>query len=142
MIAQSKLSLTANVIISNAFDKKVRQLMFKVFIFLSFLAGIFVSYASAASNYEFHNNSREPITVVMDTCRETHYIHSGSTQVFVKANPLDQPTFRVFIGKIDECKRSVLDKSVAAKNVGADLAVIGTARARITWDGKSIDINK
>lgn len=90
----------------------------------------------ADSKYEFRNRSTSKITVIMDTCREIHKIVSGGTEVFVKANPFDQPTFRVVLDEVNGCNEKVRDTAVAAKKVDLQNAI--AAIGVLEWDGSEI----
>jgi hypothetical protein len=90
----------------------------------------------ADSKYEFRNRSTSEITVIMDTCREVHKIASGGTEVFVKANPFDQPTFRVVLDNVSECNESVRESAVVAKKVDLQNAI--SASGILEWDGSEI----
>jgi len=90
----------------------------------------------ADSKYEFRNRSASQITVIMDTCTEVHKISSGGTEVFVKANPLDQPTFRVVLDEVSDCNEKVRNSAVAAKKVDLQNAI--SASGILEWDGSEI----
>lgn len=98
---------------------------------------LFLSNTSFAdSKYEFRNRSTSQITVIMDTCREVHKIASGGTEVFVTANPFDQPTFRVVLDEVDDCNEEVRNSAVAAKKVDLQNAI--SASGILEWDGSEI----
>lgn len=52
--------------------------------------------SNAASSYDVSNESGTPIVVIMDTRREIHGIGAAGNATFVKANPFDRPTFKVY----------------------------------------------
>ena len=49
-----------------------------------------------ASSYTVRNRTVFPIWVSMDTDREQHLIQPAGSAIFVKANPLDRPTFKAY----------------------------------------------
>jgi hypothetical protein len=54
------------------------------------------SSARRSSTYKIHNDSVFEIAVVMDSGREEHVIVPNGIATFVKASPLDRPTFHVW----------------------------------------------
>lgn len=97
---------------------------------------LLASSSYADSKYQFRNRSPIEITVIMDTCREEHKIVAGGTEVFVKANPFDQPTFRVVLDKVADCDEKVINRAVAAKKVDFQNAI--SASGILEWDGSEI----
>ncbi len=96
---------------------------------------ISVPAAHADSNYEFRNSSPYSIVVRMDSWREKHSVEPGGSAVFTKANPLDQPTFWVYM---DGNKDGKPDKDAQEASKKVPLEWVLSAKGVLEWDGKNI----
>lgn len=85
-----------------------------------------------ASDYKIHNDTVFNIIVVMDSNREEHSIVPNGVAIFVRANPLDRPTFHVFVSHPDGSRGPEL----TAMKVGYWDAI--SASGEYSFDGKEL----